>query len=231
MSQYEQKMFDTIAQRCGGKVKFTTYWSSTLIPDTESWNGLLRGTCDILHWTASDKYQKLNWGIVTMPFIGWPSMEAGGKIYNDLLNKYPALKDEFKGAEVVTAKMMPPVQIHTTKKAVKTMADFKGMKIIADGPMAEFMKTLGASPSQIFPGDWYTSLNSGLVEGCVNHFPVIAVFGTLPLFKAHTIFGDGGMQMMGFGVVMNPDAWKKLTPDLQKIFKDTAQEIWFDEGH
>jgi TRAP-type C4-dicarboxylate transport system substrate-binding protein len=230
MSQYEVEMFNLIEERSGGKVKFTTYWASSLIPDEESWTAFLSGACDVLHWVASEDYQPLNWGIMNMPFIGWPSMEGGSEINLKLLDKYPQMMAEFKGAEIITTKMMPPVQIHTVNKAVITPADLKGMKIICTGLLAKVVNSVGGVPVEVQPGDMYTSLEAGLVEGNINHWPVVSVFGTLPLYNYHTNFGDGGIQMLPFGVVANANFWSKLTPDIQKIMKDTAHEIWYVKG-
>lgn len=230
MSQYEIEMMDLITERTGGKVKFTTYWANALIPDREAWTGMLAGVCDMLHWVASEDYQPLNQGIMSMPFIGWPSMEVGSEINMKLLEKYPEMLEEFKGAEIITIKMMPPNQLHMVKKAVKYPGHLKGMKIITMGALAEFVDSVGAAPLDIIPADYYTSLNAGLADGIFNHFPVVSVFGCLPLFNYHTIFGDGGVSMLPFGVVMNPDSWSKLTPDVQKIIKDTAYEIWYVKG-
>jgi len=230
MSQYEVETMDLITERTGGKLTFTTYWTSSLVPDNESWPAMLSGVCDVLHWVSSEDYQRLNWAIMNMPFIGWPSMEAGAEIYGKLIDKYPELQAEFKGAELLTQKMMPPVQIHTVTKAIKYPDDMKGVKLMCTGAMATFVDSVGGAPVAVQVGDMYTSLDSGLIDGVINHFPVVSVFGTLPLYNYHTIFGDGGNQMLPFGMVMNPDTWSKLTPDTQKIVKDTAHEIWYVKG-
>ncbi|OGO22616.1 MAG: hypothetical protein A2144_14005 [Chloroflexi bacterium RBG_16_50_9] len=191
---------------------------------------MLAGVADVLHWVASEDYQRLNWGIMNMPFIGWTSMEMGSEINMKLIEKFPAMKDEFRGAEILTIKMMPPVQIHTIKKSITTPADLKGAKIICTGAMAKFVNSVGGAPADIMVGDMYTALNSGLAEGVVNHWPVVSVFGTLPLYKFHTNFGNGGIQMLPFGIVVNPNSWKKLPADIQKIMKDTAHEVWYVQG-
>jgi TRAP-type C4-dicarboxylate transport system substrate-binding protein len=231
MCQDEQKCFDLITERSGGRVTFTCYWSSTLIPDDESWNGMLSGVCDLLHWVASEDYQRLNWGIMNMPFIGWPSMEVGAEINLKLIDKFPEMKEEFKGVGILGIRMMPPVQIHTIKKPVKVPEDLKGMKIICTGAMAKFVNLVGGVPCDIQPGDMYTALNSGLAEGNINHWPVVSVFGTLPLYNYHTNFGDGGIQMLPMGIVANPQSWAKIPADIQKIMIDTYQEICVTGGY
>jgi TRAP-type transport system periplasmic protein len=231
MSADEQKFFDLVTQKSGGRIKFTTYWASTLMPDKESWNGMLAGTADFLHWVASEDYQKLNWGIMNMPFIGWPSMEIGGEINMKLVEKFPAMKNEFKGAAVLGIRMMPAVQIHTVKKQVKTPDDLKGMKIICTGAMAKFVNSIGGVPTDVQVGDMYTALNSGLTDGNINHWPVVAVFGTLPLYKYHTNFGDGGIQMLPMGIVGNPKSWAKIPADIQKIMIDTYNEVCVVGGY
>jgi TRAP-type C4-dicarboxylate transport system substrate-binding protein len=74
-------------------------------------------------------------------------------------------------------------------------------------------------------------LNSGLAEGNINHWPVVSVFGTLPLYNYHTNFGAGGIQMLPMGIVANPQSWAKIPPDIQKIMIDTYYEVCLTGGY
>jgi TRAP-type C4-dicarboxylate transport system substrate-binding protein len=201
------------------------------MPEAESWTGLKTGVCDILHWAPSEDYQRLNWGLVNIPFMGFPSMEAGGEILVKLIDTFPEMKAEFEGAEIIGLRTMPPTQLHMVRKAVKYPGHLKGVKILATAAVAEFVESIGGVPVYTGIGEMYTSLDSGLVEAVHNHWPVVAVFGCLPLFQYHTNFGDGGISLLSMGAVANPDSWRKLPPDIQKMIKDAYYEYCLIGGY
>jgi TRAP-type C4-dicarboxylate transport system substrate-binding protein len=90
------------------------------------------------------------------------------------------------------------------------------------------MQAAGATAVQLDIGEMATSLNSGLIQGVMNHFPVLNVFGALEFLKYHTVFGEGGINMSPMYVIMNTDKLKSLPADLQKILIDSGK-IWLDK--
>ena len=221
---------EMIEQKSGGKVKFVYYWSNTLLPAAETVKGVRVGTADVaLIWAGTQDYMPLSYNIMYQPFMGYPSMQAGAKIYEQLYNKFPALKEEFAGLKRLSSRLYPPVQIHTAKKAVKAPSDLKGMKIAAvgGGRIGMLMKAMGAAPVDIPVGEINLSLSTGVVEGWVEHFPAVMVFGAIPKLSYHTILGEGGISMGLQSLVMNPKTFDRLPSDVQKIVEEAA--AWWGE--
>jgi TRAP-type C4-dicarboxylate transport system substrate-binding protein len=168
----------------------------------------------------------LNYGIMALPFVGYSSMEVANKIYWELYNKFPAMREEWAGLRLLNCSAMPPVQIHMTKKVVKLPADLKGVKVASMGDISRIVNLVGGAPVEIANiGDLYMSLERGLVEGVINHFPVVQAFGCTPLVPYHTILGEGGISMSPHCFIMNPDSWNKLPSDIQKIFDE--EDAWY----
>lgn len=127
--------------------------------------------------------------------------------------------------------MMPPDQIHTTKKMVKVPDDVKGMKLaISSALISKVITAEGGAATPIPPTDIAISLSTNVVEGWINHFPVAMIFGTLPSFKYHLVVGandyagiDAGMDQL----IINKDKWSKLPADIQKIFEEEG--AWYQE--
>lgn len=111
--------------------------------------------------------------------------------------------------------IQPPVYI-ITKKEIKSIADFKGLKIRAPGAYGKFLRNLGASPVSLAWSEIYTSLATGVIDGSIgsnmidhrdgNHVEVAKYMYRLPLAGAQVL-----------PIVVNQKAWNKLTPDLQAI--------------
>ncbi len=224
---------DRIEQNSGGRVKFIYYWAGTLVPIPEQVKGVKMGTADAaqLGPLSIASYMPLSYSVPYLPFMGLPSMTAGTKIWWELYDKFPAIKNEWADVKLLASRMMPPDQIHTTKKAVKMPADVKGMKLAISSALISKVITLeGGAATPIPPTDIAMSLSTNVVEGWINHFPVAMIFGTLPSFKHHLVVGandyagiDAGMDQL----IINKDKWNKLPADVQKVFEEAS--AWYQE--
>lgn len=217
-----------IVDLSGGRVKFINYFASTLIPSTETYKGVLAGVADITHYVVYPNYHPLH-SCVSLPFLGLPSMRKSVPINEALFNKFPEIREEYKGVEVLALWPLPPCQIHTTKNAVKVPGDLKGIKIridTGDIEMAELVSMAGGVPMEVTIVEQYGAVERGLIEGIGDQFCVLQDFGVLPLLSYHTIFGkESGYSMRPMTILMNSDTWNKLPPDVQAIIKDTAPEM------
>jgi TRAP-type C4-dicarboxylate transport system substrate-binding protein len=139
------------------------------------------------------------------------------------------MQNEWKDVTLISVFMMPPTQLHTAKKAVNTPEDLKGMKIMgAEHMVNTAIEAAGATPVQLDIADMTTSLQTGLIDGVVNHFPVLMIFGALELTPYHTVYGDGGINMNTATIIMNTAVLKSLPDDLQKMIMD-SRSIWVDK--
>ncbi len=224
---------DRIEQKSGGRVKFIYYWAGTLVPIPEQVKGIKTGTADVaqLGPLSIASYMPLSYNIPYLPFMGFPSMTGGTKIWWELYHKFPAMKNEWADVKLLVSRMMPPNQIHTTRKMVKVPPDVKGMKLaISSALISKVITQQGGAATPIPPTDIAVSLSTNVVEGWVNHFPVAMIFGTIPSFKYHLVVGsndytgiDAGMDQ----IIVNRGKWAQLPPDIQKIFEE--ESAWYQE--
>jgi TRAP-type C4-dicarboxylate transport system substrate-binding protein len=229
-AKVQHKWGEVIEQKSGGRLKFIYYWSNTLMPHAEFVKGVRTGVADVAPiWAGTQDYMPLSYNIMYLPFMGYPSMQAGAKIYEQLYNKFPALRDEFAGLRRLGSRLYPPVQINTTKKVVRGPSDLKGAKIaiVGGGKISTLVKSMGGAPVEISVGDINLSLSTGVVEGWVEHFPAVMVFGAMPKLPYHTVLGEGGISMGLQSLVMNPKTFDKLPPDVQKVVEETS--VWWAE--
>jgi len=220
---------DRIEKASNGRVKFTYYWSSSLVPPPEIFKAIDSGAVHV-GWTGSPiaTYFPMSWYPFNLPFMGIPSMEAGEKIFWDLWNSTPEMRDEWKGFKLLAAEFMPPAQIHTTKSQLLVPADNKGRKIAitSAGPMANMVAAAGGAPVILAPPDIAISLSSGVVEGMFDHFPMLLVSGAMPELHYHTIVGqqdDQGMSYATYGIIMKESFFDSLPSDIQQMFIDSAE--------
>ena len=233
IAKIHQKMLDMITEKTQGKVKITAYFGETLLKMPELFRGVQSGVADMGYWVVGGmgSPEKLS-TIIHQPFNGITSMEMGTAVTEKLFRSSPEIMSEYKGLEVLGLRMMSLYHAHTVKKPVRVPADMKGMKVIASAGWAEFVKLINAAPVVLGPGDWYMSLERGLVEAQFIHFPASFVFKTIDIHKHHTMISSSSSPDCMF---FNKNTWDSLSPDIQKAIKEavqwrTAEAIKFNVG-
>jgi TRAP-type C4-dicarboxylate transport system substrate-binding protein len=235
--QIHQKMADRIFEQSGGRLKITIYPSESLAKMNEVFRATQTGAVDIGYWVIGSAGSSTELSrTLGMPFMGIKSMQMGTYVAQKAYDTIPAIQQEWSGLKVLGFRMLPGNQGQFTKKPVSVPSDLKGMKVITSGAQwAEIISNAGAAPVVLNIGDWYTSLDKGLVEGQFTHFAVSYIFKTLDLYKYYTMIGDYGASGATDCYCFNQSVWDKLSPDLQKIVTDnidwrTQEMMKFDIG-
>jgi TRAP-type C4-dicarboxylate transport system substrate-binding protein len=107
-----------------------------------------------------------------------------------------------------------------SSKAVKTLADWKGLLVGCLSPTASAMtKELGASSVTVMWVDMYESLQKIVIEAVIQgtHGGVVT---NIPDVCKNVILFYGLSGWNGFSI--NLDIWKKMPPNIQKILSEEA---------
>jgi len=223
---------DMIEEQTNGRVKVECYFSQSLLKYGDTFTGVSEGVADITLYVvgATPGVHSLN-ELFGLPFMGdIPGMRAGTEIYRELLDEFPEFDEEnaTMNTKWVSIRVMAPNQLHLVSKPVTTPDDIKGMKIITGtGPIVDTLNAAGASAVHQGPPDWYTSLERGLCEAQITHWPAVYEFKILELFNYHTQFGGAGAGLVPIGFMANLDSWNKLSADEQEIIIDVYD--WANE--
>ncbi len=210
-----------------GRLHLTVYSGGALLTTDEVYRGVQGRMADIAHYVVQAKDGFYLNSVIALPFMGWPTQHIEDK-YMALMDQFPEMQAEWQDVTIISVMMMPPTHLHTVNKAIKTPGDVKGMKIGSRGLMVETMSVVGAAAVDNPPTDWYVSLDRGLLEGIANHFPVLDVFGVTELLPYHTIFGEGGIDMMSMHLIMNTEVLNGLPDDLRQLLIN-SDSIFYDK--
>lgn len=218
-----------IEEQGNGKIKVNIHHGGVLLKGAETYRGTQQRIVDAAHYVVNNQDGFVLNTVMALPFMGLPDQQKSGRIYKALLEKFPEMRAEWKKVKIMGMMFMPPTFIHTTKKPIKTPKDLKGLKMHgAEAVLVQSMAAFGATAVNIGIEDMYISAERGLIDGVMNHFPVLAVFGVLEILPYHTIFGDGGINMTPMTNIMNADRYNGLPPDIKKIF-DEGMDVWADK--
>ena len=219
-----------IEENSNGRIKVELYFSGALASQAERFRSTETGIADISYYACSIDRSLTPLSLVTsLPFVGMPAdTTKATAIWWDLYNTFPEIQEEWESIVIVSSASMSPTQLHLTNKEARTPDDIDGMKIISTGEQPLTFKAMGAVPVDLGVGDWYTSLDRGLVEGIMNHFTVIDGFRLLELLPYHTFFGDEGATIDMSLFIMNKDKWESLPEDLQQVIIEAGE--WQQEA-
>jgi TRAP-type C4-dicarboxylate transport system substrate-binding protein len=220
-----------VTEMSGGRVTFKIYYASSLIKSTEVMESTAAGIVDIAELGTGDYPSLFRLGpYVTLPFLGYPSPKDTHLVYRETMQKFPQIIDEYQGLKVLYPLICGEGAnyINTAAKKVTTLAEMKGMKFLGMLPMhAKWLSTVGATPVNMGPEDIYVSLERGLIEGNLGGLSLAVGMGFLELTKYHTVV-PAQLDAFYTTMVMNPDVFNSLPPDIQKIFDDL--DPWFVSG-
>ncbi len=111
--------------------------------------------------------------------------------------------------------------ITNSKRPIEKPADLKGLKIrvMEDDVFILTMKALGASPLPMAFGELYTALEQKTVDAQENP---LAVIYSSRFFEVQKYLAMTGHFYSPAMLLVSEQAWKKLTPEQQKIFSEAA---------
>ena len=112
---------------------------------------------------------------------------------------------------------------YNSKRPINTPADMKGMKIrvIQSDLFLDLVNALGANATPMPPGEVYSALQTGVVDGAENNWPSYESFRHFEVAKFYSLTEHS---MSPEVLVMSKKSFDKLSPADQKAVRDSAKE-------
>lgn len=162
-----------------------------------------------------------------LAFMGWDGA-ALNKVWGDLDRTLPEFKAEMSGFAEILRYIPNERVINHNIQGAKVPEDFKGKRIHASGTGGDMYRAIGAVPIRQNPGDWYTSLDRGLMDGISIDFGMLNTMKLYEAVKNHLSFTGDGLGYSVVSQVMNRKKFNSLPPEVQKAFEDNL--AWGSEA-
>jgi TRAP-type C4-dicarboxylate transport system substrate-binding protein len=222
LTLWQQNWAADVEKATGGRVKFQSLPKAPAAPPG-TFDAVKDGLVDLSFVTAS--YTPARHILPLMPELpgNGDTAVANSIAYSRMHWKHFHKVGEYNGVKLLAVWTHGPGQMFT-KKPIKTLADFKGLKIRSGGGGSELVVTaLGGSPFFKPAGESYEMLKSGVADGIF--FPLESIAS----FKLETVLGQatlfpGGIYSSAFGFFMNQDKWNKLAKQDQDIIDKFSYE-------
>jgi TRAP-type transport system periplasmic protein len=216
VSQWLIRWSEQLEKDSGGRITVKRFPNAQMGPTPGHYDFARTGQADVawfLHGGTPGRFPLTE--IVNLPFmIG--SAEIGMKVLNDAELRSKYLDAEHKGIKVLMLFTHQPGGPHTTKKAIRTLEDFKGMRLrFASPTVRDLVQALGATPVGVPPTEIAEQLQKGAIDGTfIDYGGAGIAFRLGGIVKYST---ELYAYVTSFGVGMNEDFWAKLPPDLKDL--------------
>ncbi len=218
---YYAKNFERFIEKVNvegkGLVKIQYVGGPKSIPTFELANALRNGVVDLANTTAGYTATIVPEGMaLNYSEMGMGELRANGAL--DYLNSI----FEAKGLRIF-ARTGEGMRYHIYSNKRITKADLNGMKLRIAPIYRDFFQKLGAAVVQVPPGEVYTALDRGVVDGY--GWPLVGIFDLG--WQERTKYRlDPGFYNIELSVLFNLKAWQKLTPQHRQFLE--KQAAWLE---
>lgn len=215
-----------IEKETGGRVKVTVIPAETVAKAADIYDAARTGIVDIgcQFLTMTPGRFPLN-EVMELPLI-FPSSRSAALTHMALYEKYPEIQNEFKGVKVLGFHANGPAQVHTLKKPIRKLEDWKGQVIVGWGPYAaDIISALGGTPEMIGPPELYDALSKGVVDGNLIEWEGEHIWHYNDVAKYST---EANLYISPFVHVMNLNTFNNLPSDIQEFFTGERAKLFFE---
>jgi TRAP-type C4-dicarboxylate transport system substrate-binding protein len=154
--------------------------------------------------------------VFDLPFMV-STAEATTQAFQEFAEKH--LMEEYKDVHPLLFHTAARFKIHMVKSPIKTIADFKGLKVRATNRgMGELLKSVGATPVFMPVPKVPQALSKGVVAGAVLPWEIVIPFKIQQIAPNHTLVeGPRGLIAATFFLGMNNKFYDGLPADLKKV--------------
>jgi TRAP-type C4-dicarboxylate transport system substrate-binding protein len=127
---------------------------------------------------------------------------------------------EYQGLKILNLHTHQPGNVFSTRRAVRTVADFKGVRLrFPSGPIKELLQAAGGTPVGLPPTDVVEAMQKGTLDGTIIDYGGAAF--AFPMAAVTQYATELYAYVGSFCVCMNKAAFDKLPKDMQKLVEDT----------
>jgi len=208
----------------GGKFEISVHAGGELMPPFGVVDGVQNGTVDMCHTVPYYFYGKnpafalgsaVPFGLNARQMTSWMMHGNGRKLMNEFYAGYGMVS--FHGGNTGTQ------MGGWFRKEVKTIADFKGLKMrLGGGLIGDVMTKLGAVPQSIPGGEIYQALEKGTIDAAewVGPYDDQKLgFNKVAPYYYYPGWWEGGPQL---DLLINQKAFDALTPEYKAIVECAA---------
>jgi len=211
-----------VAKATNGVVQIEGHYGGSLFKGTDALEAVKGGQAD-LAWLCMGFFPGvISLGeVMSLPFLPVPDSKTAGLALWDIYDKYPSFQKQYtdQNIKVLSFCVLGPFFVITSNRQVKTVDDFKGLKLrVQGGPQTDMLKALGGVPVPMGINEVYPNIEKGVIDGALLPWEALISFKEYEVVKYYTY---APFAFQPFTVAMNLDKWNSLPPDIQEAIMGT----------
>jgi TRAP-type C4-dicarboxylate transport system substrate-binding protein len=211
---------EEVRKRTNGRVEITIFPGATLCKPPQQYECARDGIADIAFavtgWTPG-RFPRSS--VIELPFMQ-RTAATGSQILADLWDKH--LKAEYEDVQLLYMNVHPAGHIHTHSKPVRTLDDFRGLKIrTPTATVGDLLEMLGAAKVGMPVTQIYESMSNKVIDGFVVPYEV---FPPLKFYEVSRYHTEVGMYTTAFATMMNKKKFESLPADVRKVLVETTSK-------
>lgn len=216
-----------VKEKSNGRIEIQVYPSGQLGDEKTEIQGVQMGAIDL---TRANTISLGDYGVKKMNLFGLPFVfkdrDHIWKVLDSDIGKDMLDSVQQSGAKMVGIGWMEEGarSFFFRDKAVKNIADLKGLKIRVPQTqiMMDTVAAFGASPTPISYSELYSSLQTGVVDGAENPPTGYVANNFNEVAKYYSLNNHVYSPSV---IVVSESTWGKLSPDDQKLLKDAMKQV------
>lgn len=212
-----------LEEKTNGRITVKIFPSAQLGSETQTVENTQMGTLDIDRVSCAplSEFSK-KMGVLSMPYI-FRDYNHFRTVLDGPIGEEVGKDLEPKGLKVLAYYDSGARSFYTTKRAINTPADLKGLKIRTQKSqiMIDLVNALGANATPMSFEEVYTSLQTGVIDGAENNAPSYLSTNHYEVAKFFSINEHARVPDI---VLMSMKTWNKLSPEDQKLVAEAARE-------
>jgi TRAP-type C4-dicarboxylate transport system substrate-binding protein len=223
-SRADQRWIDYVERASGGSLKIVPMWSGALLSSDMSLEELRHGVADIglitpIYTRGGTHLVRIQSGF----YSGAETIDSQVALYRCLEASVPQLSREMHGLHVLAVQGGLLPGIVTSKKAVRSLADLRGLRIRAPTELLAVLRELGADPVNMPMGEVYSAMARGVIDGVIAPIDTFQAlhFDEVGHYYATLSVPRGAYPSRAIGDA----AWRRLTRQQQDLLQ-RSHEVW-----
>ncbi|MDH3335763.1 MAG: TRAP transporter substrate-binding protein [Rhodospirillaceae bacterium] len=199
-----------------GTFDLKIYDPGVMVPVSDTFRAVQSGTLEAAfsspgQWAneipALQLFSSIPFGPSIDEYLAWYYFGDGEKIFQSLLQK--------KGIHALACGAIPTEASGWFRRPIRTIGDFKGLKIRAFGLGAKVLTQMGAEVSEISGEDIYKALSEGRLDGAEYSMPTVDAGLGLGRVAKNYYFPGWHQPSTLFSLMINASTWDNLSPATQ----------------
>jgi len=214
---------DWVKQHSGGRIVIKPYWGGALLSSNENMLEISHRVADIGLVTPMYARSAHLQRIQPSFYSGIGTIRDQVDIYKCMAARYPEMALDLQGLHILAVQGGNFPGVLTRTRPIRTLADFKGLRLRAQEDTAALLRQLGADPVNMSMAEVYPAMAKGVIDGVVAPLDALKAVHLADVGKYYsTLKVPRGAYP---GRAMSGELWRSLSPADRALF-DQAEVVW-----